>query len=177
MNIHTLVFQPGFNIYLYSFLMAKQQMVTLEVPIPWGFKIGKDMRRNQREKSKTDVVKLLLMVRHGRMSRCLPASPISSAKVLTTCERLEGGVSFSEHGWNISLGFECKLKGNWLAGPFSFHLETTLKRLPPIVPNIFSIYKQTFSHAALEILSSQNCQKFFGLLGVFLIRPWLINST
>lgn len=27
-------------------------MVRLKAPIPWGFKIGKDMRRNQREKEK-----------------------------------------------------------------------------------------------------------------------------
>lgn len=152
-------------------------MVRLKTPFPWGFKIGKDMRRNQREKSKTDVVKLLLMVRHGRISRCLPTSPISSAKVLTTCERLEDGVCFSEHRWNISLGFECKLKGNRLTGPFSFHLEITLKIPPPIVPNIFYIHKQTFLHASLEIVSSQNWQQYFGLLRVFLMRPWLVNST
>lgn len=152
-------------------------MVRLKAPNPWGFKIGKDMRRNQREKSKTDVVKLLLMVIHGRISRCLPTSPISSAKVLTTCERWEDGVCFSEHGWNISLGFECKLKGKWLTGPFSFHLETALERLPPIVPNIFYIYKQTFSQASLEIVFSQNCQQFLGPMRVFLTRPWLTIST
>lgn len=73
-------------------------MVRLKPPFPRAFKIGKGMRRNEREKSKTDVVKLLLMVRYWRIRRCLPASQISSAKVMTTCEILCDGVCFSEHG-------------------------------------------------------------------------------
>lgn len=146
-------------------------MVRLKPPFPRVFKIGKDMRRNEREKSKTDVVKLLLMVKHRRISGCLPASPISSAKVLTTCERLYDGICFSEHGWNIWQGFECKLKGKKLTGPFSFSLETTLKRLPPVVPNIVPIFKQNFLHIYLEIVSFQNCQQYFGLLRVFLTIP------
>lgn len=151
-------------------------MVRLKAPIAWGFKIGKDMRRNQREKSKTDVVRLLLMVRHGRISRCLPTSPISSAKVLTTCERLEDGVCFSEHGWNISLGFECKLKGSWLAGLFSFHLKTTWKKVPTYSSKCI-LYLQT-NHTALL---SGNCffQKLPAILWIFksiLTRPWLKNS-
>lgn len=141
-NINTLAFQPGFNIYLYPFLMAKQQMVRLKAPIPWGFKIGKDMRRNQREKSKTDVVKLLLMLRHGRMSRCLPTPPISSAKVLATCGRLEGGVCFSEHGWNVSLGFECKLKGKWLTGSFFIPSWSYIRKTPTYSPK-YILYLQT----------------------------------
>lgn len=73
-------------------------MVRLKAPFPWVCKIGKDMRRNEREKSKTDVVKLLLMVKQRRISSCLPTSPISPAKVLTTCERLYDGICFSEDG-------------------------------------------------------------------------------
>ena len=118
-------------------------MVSLKEAFPWVFKIGTDMRRNEREKSKTDVVKLLLLMRHRRISRCLPTSPVSSPKVLTTCERLYDGICFSEHGWNICLGFECKLKGNRLTGPFSFNLETTLKRLPPVVQILFIFINKT----------------------------------
>jgi len=57
-------------------------MVRLKAPFPWVFKIGKDMKRNEREKSKTDVLNPLLMVRHWRISRCLPTSPISSVRPL-----------------------------------------------------------------------------------------------
>lgn len=113
----------------------------------------------EREKRKEDIGKPQMMVRRKRMNRCLLDSPVSFAKVLTTCVRLYYRTCFSERGWNICLGFECKLKENRRTNSFYFSLETTLKRMPPVVPNYFhalNIYKQSFLRSSLETVKFSN---------------------